>query len=258
MDELLHVGGAVGHPVQVGLLPGRARRRCRAAGTRGSRQRHHRALEVVGGAVDERLQLGVGPLQLSVGPARVASARLRSVMSRSTPRRPGPRARSRTRWTARSGTRCRRGAARPLDDLAGQLGGAGAPDPGDAVGVELAEPGGDDHRQRPANDLLGRPAEHPLGPAVPGQQPPRAVGGDDRVHRRLGDRLEPLLGGGQGLVGPAPLDQGAEPLGDPAIRSRWTGSPARSWVTNSSSTATTPSARVTGTAMASRTRPAGG
>ena len=38
-----------------------------------------------------------------------------------------------------------------------------------------------------------------------------------------------------------------------AIRSRRPGSPARSWVTNSSSTATTPSAPVTGTAMASRT-----
>jgi hypothetical protein len=31
------------------------------------------------------------------------------------------------------------------------------------------------------------------------QQPPRAVGGDDRVHHGLGDGLEALLGGGQGL-----------------------------------------------------------
>ena len=38
-----------------------------------------------------------------------------------------------------------------------------------------------------------------------------------------------------------------------AMRSSRPGSPARSWVTNSSSTATTPSAPVTGTAMASRT-----
>src|SRR5215213_6049992 len=38
-----------------------------------------------------------------------------------------------------------------------------------------------------------------------------------------------------------------------AIRSSRPGSPARSWVTNSSSTATTPSPPVTGTAMASRT-----
>ena len=38
-----------------------------------------------------------------------------------------------------------------------------------------------------------------------------------------------------------------------AMRPRRPGSPARSWVTNSSSTATTPSAPVTGTARASRT-----
>jgi hypothetical protein len=108
-------------------------------------------------------------------------------------------------------------AAQPgqLDHLAGQPGDAAAPDPGDALLVQGPEPPGDDHGQRLADDLAGRPAEQPLGAAVPGQQAPRAVGGHDRVHRRLGDRLEPPLGGGQSLLGPAPLDQGAELLGDP-------------------------------------------
>jgi hypothetical protein len=114
-------------------------------------------------------------------------------------------------------------AAQPgqLDHLAGQLGGAGPPDPGDAVLVQLAEPLGDDHGQRLADDLGGRPAEQPLGPAVPGQQPPRAVGGHDRVHRqaaRLADRLVgdeqlqhrhhpvgPGHGHGHGLADPGPL-----------------------------------------------------
>src|SRR4029450_12070893 len=127
------------------------------------------------------------------------------------------------------------------------------PDPGDALVVQVAEPLGDDHGQRLADDLAGLPAEHPLGPAVPGQQPPHAVGGDDRVHRRLGDGVEPLLEAARASLARRRSTRGPSSSATRAMRSRRPGSPARSWVTNSSSTATTPAPQVTGTAMASRT-----
>jgi hypothetical protein len=179
-------------------------------------QRHHRALEVVGSAVDQRLQLGVGPLQLAVdrGQGLVGLLALGDVADDTGEHHPVGR------LPHADGQLDRELAAvgpqgGQLHDLAGQLGLAGVADAGDACLVQLPQPLGDDHGQGLAEDLLGAPAEHLLGAAVPGAQQPVAAGRDDGVLGRGGDLAEALLGLAQRLVGLLALDQGAELAGDP-------------------------------------------
>ena len=85
--------------------------------------------------------------------------------------------------------------------------------PGDALDagvVHRPEALGHEERERLAEHALGAVAEHPLRGGVPRQDQALAVGGDDRVIGRLGDRAEPALGLAQRHLRPQPRDQPAE------------------------------------------------
>ena len=65
---------------------------------------------------------------------------------------------------------------------------------------------GNDQMDRLANRLLGLVAEEPLGPGIPGEDPPLERLADDRILRRLNNRGQKRLG----LVSPALLADIAE------------------------------------------------
>ena len=82
------------------------------------------------------------------------------------------------------------------------------------LGVRRAEALGDEPRQRRADRLLARAAEHLLGRLVEEHDVLALVHGDDRVHRRIEDAAQPRLAAREQLLGAHALGHVAQDHGE--------------------------------------------